>query len=105
MACGCKKPKRTILTTEATENDAEMVSLNLRETVALPVLIPDVVNGKAMAVLPPGHDPVAGVINVYGRQAQVSRRVKKLIYNQWPTAFNSEDIAAEFFHTAVTQDA
>ena len=72
----------------------ELIPLGLRETIRLPLRIPQAVNGNDIVILPDKtRPPMAGVITLYGRNDMVQRRVRDQIIEKFPGAFSNGQTA------------
>lgn len=68
----------------------ELVQLGLKNTIHLPLRIPQAVNGKDIVIFPDKtRPPMAGVITLYGRNDMVQRRVRDQIIEKFPGAFSN----------------
>lgn len=77
--------------TDPSANGTKLVPLGLKETIRLPLMIPQAVNGKDIVVFPDKtRPPMPGVITLYGRDDMVQERVKWAIMENYPGAFPDE---------------
>jgi len=72
----------------------QMVSLDIPETVSLPIRFPKALNGKDLVVVPEGGGAVRGVITARGRDAKVAWAVKRKLMENYPNIFTVKDNGA-----------
>lgn len=89
--CGCSKKKKAPPPLPATtEEMLTIMTLGIKPSVPLPVRLPEALNGSDVIILPEDDSrSVAGAVNLYGRNAEVSRGVRDQIVARWPQAFIS----------------
>lgn len=100
MACGCKKKKTATQVLENVDyqpNGGGTVRLGLKETIRLPVRLPQALNGQDIIILankrqqvpslnvPVGSKPAMVIV---GRNSMVDIEHKKALTDKWPKAFN-----------------